>query len=225
MKYIYGGLGTILLIAGFYIFAITGFTFFAFQASLSFENSYEIVSTALLSTLVGTHFWVRGIDSYEFCRPFVKVIQFILLILYFACLLMVLYQDMTASVEETLPVYFSSDNTMMPGHAFISFWLHDTVHPDSEVVLKYFFKNIILFMPLGFLLPCIFRIMHNSIFFTFILLFFSIAMEMLLNTLQVISLDIDVIILHITGGLLAYIFCRIPIVNDFLVRWYAMDDY
>lgn len=224
MKYIYEALGTILLIAGFYIFAITGFTFFAFDASLSFENSYIIISTALLSTLIGIHFIVRGVDRHEFCRPFVKTIQFILLILYFACLLMLLYQDMTASLEENIKFYFSADNTMMPGHALRSFWNHDVRYSDSEIILRYFFKHFILFIPLGFLLPCIFRTMQSWPFFISILLFFSIAMEMLLNTLQITMLDIDVIILHITGGLLAYLICRIRIMKDFMIRWYAMDE-
>jgi glycopeptide antibiotics resistance protein len=64
--------------------------------------------------------------------------------------------------------------------------------------------NVVLFAPMGFLLPCIFKKLRKFILFLFVILLIPICVEILQLLTYCGSCDIDDVILNFTGAILSF---------------------
>ncbi|MFZ3131657.1 MAG: VanZ family protein [Desulfosporosinus sp.] len=75
----------------------------------------------------------------------------------------------------------------------------------ASVILINLAGNIVAFMPLGFLLPLVFKRTSRLIVITRIILITSITIEICQYVFNVGGLDIDDVLLNTIGGLLGYL--------------------
>lgn len=73
--------------------------------------------------------------------------------------------------------------------------------------------NLIIFAPLGILLPSLFKIMQKPIVYTFFVAITIVLSEFLQFYLSVGVCDIDDFILNFTGAMIVYGIYKIPVIN------------
>lgn len=82
--------------------------------------------------------------------------------------------------------------------------------------------NLLLFMPMALLLPCLFPSMRKWWRFCVLMPLMLLAVESLQLILCCGSCDVDDVILNLAGALLVYFLVRIPAVTRLLERLYLM---
>lgn len=84
------------------------------------------------------------------------------------------------------------------------------------------FGNLLLFMPMAFLLPCLFYSMRTWWRFCILMPLMLLAVESLQLILCCGSCDVDDVILNLSGALIVYFLMRIPAIWRLLERLYIM---
>ena len=143
-----------------------------------------------------------------------------------ACLLM-LYTIEAVGVF-FFPIYynapicgnFTSNVNLIPFHSIISYFQHSS----AETAVKQILGNIVIFVPIGLLLPILsekFRLPKNILLFSLLLSVGVEAvqfLELLITHLPNRAVDIDDVILNFVGGSLGYLLffavrkiCKLPL--------------
>lgn len=84
--------------------------------------------------------------------------------------------------------------------------------------------NVLLFMPMAFLLPCLFPSMRRFWRFFALMLAVLVAVEALQFVLCCGSCDVDDVLLNLAGTLLVYGLLRIPAIDRLLRRLYLLRE-
>lgn len=84
------------------------------------------------------------------------------------------------------------------------------------------FGNLMLFMPMALLLPCLFSSMRKWWRFCLLMPLMLLAVESLQLILCCGSCDIDDVILNLSGALIVYFLIRIPAITRLLEKLYLM---
>lgn len=93
---------------------------------------------------------------------------------------------------------------------FLSFNIQETLFTAKLIIQRYFIENLILFMPLGFLLPIVitkFKNVSNCIIFSLILSIIVALIDILLNFFGLDFVNVtslDLIFINIFGTLIGY---------------------
>ncbi|WP_419394189.1 VanZ family protein [Cytobacillus praedii] len=110
------------------------------------------------------------------------------------------------------------NSSIIPFHSTMNY-INGSYHPDLDVILNNTLGNILIFVPLGFFLPILFKNFNKllKVFVSLIIISFSI--EALQFILQIGQFDIDDIILNTIGGVLGYFVIKtIRGITDSIIR-------
>lgn len=94
---------------------------------------------------------------------------------------------------------------------------------NTDIILRNIFGNIIAFVPMGFLLPSIFKKFAALRSAIFIILFATITIEVIQYIAAVGTSDIDDIFLNLIGGILGYSLSKLFIKILKYIRWRRKD--
>lgn len=138
-----------------------------------------------------------------------------IIICYILVLVLVLFIPFGGRVQQTWinNGVFSREHFMMSNIIpfkmiieYVNSWKNGSMNVD--IIIRNIFGNIVLFMPVGILLPMKFKTMKNSIF-AVINILFNVAIEIIQFLTLYGSFDIDDIILHLLGAYIAYfVYCK-----------------
>ena len=83
--------------------------------------------------------------------------------------------------------------------------------------------NFVLFLPMGALLPCVFKRLDRFWKVTLCVLIMVISVEIMQFALRVGIIDVDDVIFNLSGAMIGYGIIKIPFVNKLLRRIYFLD--
>ena len=84
--------------------------------------------------------------------------------------------------------------------------------------------NFVLFMPMGMLLPCLFKGLDRFWKVTLYVLIIVVAVEVLQFVLRAGVIDIDDVIFNLCGAMIGYGIIKIPFINKLLKRFYFIVE-
>jgi glycopeptide antibiotics resistance protein len=94
---------------------------------------------------------------------------------------------------------------------------------DRFAVARFLFSNLLLFMPLGFLLPGLFRPIHKDGLFLLAVLPIAIGAQALRHSLGLGPFDVDEVLLNLCGAYLVFLVQKINAVQLLLFRACLVD--
>ena len=83
--------------------------------------------------------------------------------------------------------------------------------------------NFVLFMPMGMLLPCIFKKLNRFWKVTLCIFITVLLVEVMQFVLRVGIIDVDDVIFNLCGGMIGYGIFKIPFINKILQQIYFFD--
>ncbi len=90
---------------------------------------------------------------------------------------------------------------------------------ELDIVIENLVGNLIVFLPMGCFLPCLFHKMRNFKSTTLLVLVIVLFIELGQILLGLGSFDVDDIIFNVGGAMIGYALMCIPIVKRFYSRW------
>jgi glycopeptide antibiotics resistance protein len=89
-------------------------------------------------------------------------------------------------------------------------------HYNLDIIVKNLLGNLLMLVPLGILMPMMFKRFRKTINFLVFILIFNLSIEILQITIKLGSFDVDDIILNCSGAIVAYgiirLLLRIPLI-------------
>ena len=145
----------------------------------------------------------------EKIKQMIKSALWVLFVAYSVVLVYVLFFSRRAQMNYPIPEYFEKFSNFVPLKT-ISNYIR--LLPKGYVTLAWanVFGNFILFLPMGMMIPCVFKKIDR--FWKVVLLNFAIILcvEMLQCVFRVGVIDVDDVILNISGAMLGYGIISIP---------------
>jgi len=87
----------------------------------------------------------------------------------------------------------------------IKHYIYIMPYVDKRIVLTNLLGNIMVFLPLGYLLPLLWKKFRHGLIIVMLSTFLSMSIEIIQGYLRIGVLDIDDVLLNVLGGLIGYI--------------------
>lgn len=155
-----------------------------------------------------------------------KISMFLWLLFY----IMVIYQlllgdgerNRDAMRELTSAEHFQYSTQLIPFRT-ISEYLKRAFYLDT-IAIRNIVGNIVLCMPFGFLLPCLFKKMRKLIWIIVVISIVIIFVELGQYFFYLGTCDIDDLILNVLGAVIAYGVFKIPLIQKLLKKCYLLSE-
>lgn len=216
-----------LIAIGFILYIIYGICFFS-HGHVMFDMS-SITPLCLFigcPSIIGTVFLVLGLNE-RYRRPLVKAFELILFLFYLFLLFIILLGGFRFhfGYHTNLWFYMKRSCNLIPFKT-ISNYFNDYIHDSIsfQIIVDNMLGNLILFSPMGLLLPSLSKKMQkwNYFIITLFVILFSFELAQLLLELGIF--DIDDIILNFTGAIIVYCIIKIRPIHKILVKMYVLDN-
>ena len=217
----------------FYLFVLGFMGFFVLQtillnASIGVDSVIPMCVVIGFPSLLGTTFTALGLEERK-RRKFVRSFAIAILSLYSILLLSVLFggfrQHVYAYKVDFLQ-YMSRNCNFIPFRTIIGYiqaLFNNTINVQS--IIDNIFGNLILFAPMGLLLPAVSASLQKWHKFILTLLIILVGVEILQLILQVGSCDIDDVILNFAGAFLVFCIIKSNMINELLAKIYVIDKH
>lgn len=128
-----------------------------------------------------------------------------------------LFIDQDANIS--LKAYLELNSNIIPFKTiklYIDSFFYETL--NKSIVIENLVGNLIMFMPIGFFLPAIFKSQRKILNFLMLSTFILLGVEIIQLVFRLGSLDIDDFILNMSGACLMYGIIRINRVKKYLIK-------
>lgn len=159
----------------------------------------------------------------------IKVFIIIVFGFYIMLLITILFRNGFRHIEAintiNISEYIKMNTNFIPFKTignYIKFFINDTI--NKSIIIENLFGNLLLFAPMGILLPSIFQNLSKFKKFltTMLVVLFSVEIVQLLTSTG--SFDIDDIILNLIGAVLFYGFWRLNGIQKILRKMYIIKS-
>jgi glycopeptide antibiotics resistance protein len=140
-------------------------------------------------------------DLITVCRKLIKIIFIILFMLYLSYLIYLTFFSRLYG-----RAYIFRSINIIPFKTIIEFL---TAKINTDIIVTNIIGNIAAFMPMGFLLPIIFKRLKTINRLIAAILFATVSIEVIQYIAGVGATDIDDIILNLSGGILGYLIYKV----------------
>ncbi|MEG0276928.1 MAG: VanZ family protein [Coprobacillus sp.] len=183
------------------------------QLTFSIFQKLILAMIEFISIIGYTYFYTLGKDEKEKKRIFHKS-RMILFVIYSLNLIYVLFLDPGFGRHiltnfSSLKEYISYNVNLIPFetiHLFIDGYKNDVV--TLETLLRNLFGNLVVFMPMAYLLPALFKKQKKFLWFFVTIVLIVFFVEVMQVVLMSGSGDIDDFILNVSGCLLIYVLLK-----------------
>ncbi len=119
--------------------------------------------------------------------------------------------------------YIKNTSNLIPFKTIVNF-IRASANGFKVLAFKNIVGNLVLFLPMGMLLPCVFRGLNRFWKVTLTILGIVLCVELLQGFLRVGIMDIDDLILNISGGMAGYGLIKIPPLDRLLKKGGLIKD-
>ena len=163
-----------------------------------------------------------GLRSRTFCfrRTMKKVVRPILWAVFgFYCLILiyVLFLSRGSRAHYPYAQYFQQFTNFIPFKTIVEY-IQRYQNGFRNISILNLLGNFVLFLPMGVLLPCLFKKLDRFWKASACVLCTVILVEITQGLLRVGSIDIDDVIFNVSGAMIGYGIIKIPLINTLLEK-------
>lgn len=222
------------MIAG--IFCVVGILFAVYISMIILKGNVTLSLLGLIigslgvyiPVCIGTFIFISSTnENYKRCR-IMKAFVLVVFGFYGVLLLNMLFlsgsRQFKAVSTINITEYIKWNSNFIPFKT-ISEYIHryNNNSINKSIVIKNIIGNIVVFAPMGILLPCIFTFLRKFKNFLIVMLVALIGIEIVQMITKVGSCDIDDVILNLSGALLLYGFWNLNFVQRILRKIYVLN--
>ena len=175
----------------------------------------ELCLAVLLSAIIGTFFLTRKENGTKKVRM-IRMVTMIGGLAYFMCLVGILFMARVNSSRIATDMRSYSLTPFRTIKSFVRAYKNETLSRTS--IRRNLFGNFILFMPMAWILPVVFKRLRNGVAFSFVMLVGLCLVEYTQYKTGRGSMDIDDVILNYAGAILVFACLWNKTVRTFMER-------
>lgn len=198
------------------------------NVTLSISGLIIITIGVCIPSLLATFLIVTTIDQADKKHKIIKTFISLVFIFYTLILIDVLFLGMrhymyTSTINN---LDYIKWNTNLIPFKTVSVYLYSFVNHsmNSSIAIVNLFGNILLFAPMGMLLPCIFQNLRKFKKFLFVMVIILISVEIGQLITHSGSCDIDDVILNLIGATLFYGLWNLDFIQSILRKMFVLNN-
>lgn len=202
-------IGGMLLLVSFGLIAYVGL---GIIQGGSFHGT-SIITTGVvigIPMILGTVFLLVGVSTTAKKKQIVSYIEYVVFATYILVLLAILFLGGREYMNyESMGQIFEDNVNLIPFRTIIDYiksFINNTINKDT--IILNLLGNLMLFMPMGVLLPCMFKIFRTWRVFIVYMVLILCGVEIIQLLTATGSLDIDDFILNMSGACLIFAIMR-----------------
>ncbi len=172
---------------------------------------------------VGIYLFILSEKNDEIKRKAIKAFLFMVFIFYIMILIYLLFKGRSVNEFRGIREYINYNTNFIPFKTIIMYiqrFLDNSI--NKSIVAENLFGNLLLFAPMGIFLPCLFPDLRRFKKFMIVMLIALIIIEIVQFATQTGGMDIDDVILNLTGAIILYWFWNLSIGQRLLRKAYVI---
>ncbi len=188
---------------------VCGAVFFGYTAYICTYDTLSTRGILLLCALVVLSFLLATIlrCNTEKARTQKRRLVRLFLSICFALYIIILFNQLFLGNQAAAGLHDA--NNFIPSRTLWRYFLaYQNGTIDLVGILPFVLGNAILFAPIGFFLPCLFRALQSAPYYFLTLTIGVLSFEALMFMINSQTLDVDRVILRLLGASLVYLLCK-----------------
>lgn len=223
------------IVAGF--FYIGGILFAIFVTMVMLEGKRIFNILGLVICLMGvfipiafaTFLLISSTQESDKRLKIMKISWLIIFVFYDFLLIDILFlgysRQLGALNTTSFSEYIGRNTNLLPFKTIGSYiwsWINGSM--NKTIIIENLLGNILLFAPMGILIPCTFQGLRKFKKFLFVMLVILVSVEIVQLLTHSGRCDIDDVILNLSGTIMLYWFWNISAVKNLLRKIHLLDD-
>lgn len=190
-----------------------------------------LTATCFTTLVLGTHFLCSSLDQIEdrvHCAGLVFRFMFVIYIFLIIYILFVFNYRVIVSAYNTIDtrkLFFKGKSNFIPFATVFQYGVgvfYNTV--KTLHVVRNTIGNLLLFIPMGLFLPCIFKKYDKTNYFIITILIIRILFEIMQVLFRVGVFDVDDILLSLLGAMIGYKVYHLKFFQSFIKKLYLVES-
>lgn len=197
------------------------------KPSVIFDTEGLLVVAAIfcIPTCIATYLLISTIQEYDKKVKVVKIFVSAVFLFYILVLFSILFMGIRrfGDTTESITDYIKFNSNFIPFRTIITYirkYFDGSI--NKSIVLQNLIGNLLLFAPMGLLLPSLFKSLRKANKFIIIMAIILICVEVEQMLTRTGGIDVDDVILNLTGAVIFFALWRLDASQELLKKLYIV---